>query len=245
MRDVTKPAAQQLRNRGVEVVSSKTRTRQNSSSRPRKCTYHLYRDATDIRRSTGRTSLPADRGHGRRVHRGCAQYLIFSAMVHAKRLHAQSLLAFDLKAEGENYICSLPVKSVLFAPWTFMQTFLGCQAMCPIVEQPSEKAFTNYIPVMRRFRPLKHELILGTSSGQHWLSLNNMLAKLSVKRRACAHTTRLRIPSHRVTGRRAKYIQLSEELWADFVDPKTSDPRAAILKFSENWGTMGKIQGRR
>lgn len=174
-----------------------------------------------------------------------AQYLIFSAMVHAKRLHAQSLLAFDLKAEGENYICSLPVKSVLFAPWTFMQTFLGCQAMCPIVEQPSEKAFTNYIPVMRRFRPLKHELILGTSSGQHWLSLNNMLAKLSVKRRACAHTTRLRIPSHRVTGRRAKYIQLSEELWADFVDPKTSDPRAAILKFSENWGTMGKIQGRR
>ncbi|KAH8723748.1 hypothetical protein GQ44DRAFT_740745 [Phaeosphaeriaceae sp. PMI808] len=55
------------------------------------------------------------------------QYIIFSSMPHPYKISdgkLKNVELFDCKAEIEQYIRSLPVKSAFFAPGTFMQNFL-------------------------------------------------------------------------------------------------------------------------
>lgn len=56
-----------------------------------------------------------------------AEYIIFSSMSHPEKISGGKLaqvIHFDVKAEIEQYIRSLPIKSSFFAPASFMQNFL-------------------------------------------------------------------------------------------------------------------------
>ena len=45
--------------------------------------------------------------------------------------------AYDAKAEAEAYIHTLPIKSALYAPATFMQNLAGIMAPRPVLDQPA------------------------------------------------------------------------------------------------------------
>ena len=62
------------------------------------------------------------------------QYIIFSTLPHVSRVSGgkyTKVTAFDAKAEVEDYIRRLPIRSAFFAPGSFMQNFQGIMAPRP------------------------------------------------------------------------------------------------------------------
>lgn len=238
-RDATKPAAQVLRTRGVEVVTGDADIPESLPAALENAhtvfivTLTVYDDQL-AERELRQTKAMADAS----VKAG-AQYLIYSTMVHAKRLHSQAVPAFDSKAEGESYIRSLPVKSAFYAPGMFMQNFSSHQALFPIAEQPGAYTFTNFISGDAEVPFIEARADTGKFIGAILANPDQYVGQI-----LCAAT---RMYSYneaadiitRVTGRKAVYTQLSEAEWAGSVDPEVSGARVAMFKFIENPGYYG------
>src|SRR5206468_3067781 len=63
-----------------------------------------------------------------------ASYIIYSSLFHVKRVSGGKYNKaghFDAKAEVEDYIRTLPIKSAFFAPGSFMQNFRTIMAPQP------------------------------------------------------------------------------------------------------------------
>lgn len=238
-RDATKPAAQQLQARGVEVVTGDADKPESLLAALANAhtvfivTLTIYDDQLE-ERELRQTKAMADAS----VQAG-AQYLIYSTMVHAERLYGQEVPAFDSKAEGEKYIRSLPIKSAFFAPGMFMQNFLSHQSLYPIHGRPGVYTFTNFISGDTEVPFIDARADTGDFIGA-------ILAKPDqyVGQTLCAGTRMYTYNEAadiitRVTGRKAIYTQLSEEEWAGPIDPKISGPRVAMYKFIDNPGYYG------
>lgn len=239
-RDATKTAAQQLRTRGVEVVTGDADIPDSLPAVLANAhtvfivTLTVYDDQLE-ERELRQTKAMADAS----VNAG-AQYLIYSTMLHAKGLYGQKVPAFDSKAEAENYIRSLPVKSAFFAPGMFMQNFLSHQALYPIAGQPGVYAFANFISGDTEVPFIEARADTGKFIGAILASPERYVGRtLCAATRMYSYNEAADIIT-RVTGRKAMYIQLSEEEWAGSVDPTVSGSRVAMFKFIENPGYYGE-----
>ncbi|KAJ5820380.1 hypothetical protein N7474_005971 [Penicillium riverlandense] len=238
-RDATKPAAQQLQTRGVEVVTGDADLPESLPAALANAhtvfivTLTIYDDQLK-ERELRQTKAMADAS----VKAG-ANYLIYSTMVHAERLYGQKVTAFDSKAEGENYIRGLPVKSAFFAPGMFMQNFLGHQALFPMAEQPGVYAFTNFISGDAAVPFIEARADTGKFIGAILASPDKYVDRiLCAATRMYSYTEAASIIT-RVTGRKTTYIRLSEEEWASSFAPEISRPRVAMFKFIEKSGYYG------
>lgn len=125
-RDLTKPAAQALKQKGVEVVEADS---DNPSSLQKAMqgahtvfgvTATIY-DEKLKERELAQGKAMADAA----VDAG-VQYFIFSTLTNGGKMSEgkiQKLAHFDVKAEIEDYIRTKPMKSAFFAPGSFMQNF--------------------------------------------------------------------------------------------------------------------------
>ena len=67
-----------------------------------------------------------------------ASYIIFSTQARPSTLSGGRMIldSLEVKAEIEDYIRSLPIKSAFFAPGGFMQNYTGHSAPRPLGEEP-------------------------------------------------------------------------------------------------------------
>ena len=125
-RDLTKPAAQALRQKGVEVVKADSDDKVSLKQAMQGAhtvfgvTATIYDEKLKERElAQGKAMVDAAVDAG-------VQYYIFSTLSNAGKIskgQLQKLDHFDVKAEIEDYIRTQPIKSAFFAPGSFMQNF--------------------------------------------------------------------------------------------------------------------------
>lgn len=125
-RDITKPAAHALQQKGVEVVKADADDKESLKQAMRGAhtvfgiTATVYDEKLKEREfAQGKAMTDAAVAAG-------VQYFIFSTLSNAGKMcggKLQHLAHFDVKAEIEDYIRAQPMKSAFFAPGSFMQNF--------------------------------------------------------------------------------------------------------------------------
>jgi len=124
-RDTTKPAAQDLSDKGIEVVSVDLT---NHSSIQKAVTgAHTVFSVTTSRYDA--TAYETEYSEGKAIADAAAvvgAYLIFStspSVLEISQGKFKQVVPFNVKADLETYIRSLPIQSAFFAPGSFMQNY--------------------------------------------------------------------------------------------------------------------------
>ena len=133
-RDPSSSAAEALKKRGVDVAKADM-TDPSSLSSALKGAHTVFfltapvmgADAKNEEFAQGKGVVDAAVAEG-------IQYMIFSTLPHVTRISGgkyTKVAAFDAKAEIEDYIRTLPIKSAFFSPASFMQNFQRIMAPYP------------------------------------------------------------------------------------------------------------------
>ena len=124
-RDTSKPAAQTLKSKGVELAQADADDKA-SLQQALKQAHTVFiltttpdgAEAKEIEIKQGKLIADAAVAAG-------AQYLIFSSASPAKKISGKDVDIFDAKADIEDYIRGLKVKSAFYHPGFFMENFRG------------------------------------------------------------------------------------------------------------------------
>ncbi|KAF8946154.1 hypothetical protein BGZ52_009028, partial [Haplosporangium bisporale] len=133
-RDPTKPEAQALFKKGVQVVKADMDNKE-SLKQAMQGAHTVFAATMTV---NDEHIYTRERAQGRALADAAVevgvQYLIFSTCPHVSTVSngVYKVSSFDVKAETEEYIRGLPIKSAFFAPGSFMQNYLGMLAPHPV-----------------------------------------------------------------------------------------------------------------
>lgn len=142
-RDVSKPNAQDLAKRGIEMVTTDMDDVQSVNA--------ALAGAHSVFLNI--TSLPDDEiEQGKRVADACVtagvSMLIYSGSTHTDQISNgkyKNIASYNCKAIVEDYIRTLPIKSCFYLPGSFMQNFLG-PAMGPRPSRDNDGTYAFNFP---------------------------------------------------------------------------------------------------
>jgi uncharacterized protein YbjT (DUF2867 family) len=239
-RDPSTPAAQALRQKGVEVVKGDVDDKESLKQAMQGAhtvfavTVTVY-DHLTKQREISQGKEMADAAVAAGVH-----YLIFSSLSHAGKISGgklQKVDHFDSKAEVEEYVRSLPIQSAFFAPGSFMQNFGA--AMAPHPAGDGTYALSNFIKPETQFplidtagdtgkyvgailaEPEKYQgKVFSAATGLY--SLNEIVQQMS-----------------KTTGKTVKYNQLPESVFRGLLPPASADHLVEMFLYIENYGYYG------
>jgi uncharacterized protein YbjT (DUF2867 family) len=115
-----------------------------------------------------------------------AQYIIFSTLPPVSRISGgkyTKVAAFEAKAEIEEYIRKLPIKSAFFSPASFMQNFQ--RIMAPQLSEDGTFILARHVSPDRSCHLLTLWETLASMLELFWLTPTSMKAKYSALRRKC------------------------------------------------------------
>ena len=146
-RDTSKPDAKELADKGAEVVQANVDDEASLKNALKDAhtvfsvTFSVYDDQQKSREfRQGKSIADTAVGVG-------AQYIIFSTLPNAGQVSEGKLEFmghFDVKADIEKYIRTLPIKSAFFAPGYFMQNFSSSE-LCPKPTGDGTYALSNFV----------------------------------------------------------------------------------------------------
>ena len=238
-RDPSTVAAQTLHQKGVEVVKGGLDDEESIKQ--------ALQGAHTVFAMT--CTIYEDQGKSREVHQGKAiadaavaagaQYFIYSSESHAGNISGGKypVDAFDAKADTEQYIRGLPIKSAFFAPGSFMQNFEGMMTPRPAgdgtyvvanIHTPEAKfPWLDVVGDSGKFvgailaEPEKYEgKVLSASSSIH--SLDEMVQTIS-----------------KATGKTVKYSQIPESKYRGFLPPAAADSVVNMFLYIQDCGYYG------
>lgn len=126
-RSASNPKAQELKSKGAEVVEADL-DKPDSLPNALKGAHTIFAlTNTQYGGNTREVETRQAKALCDEALKQGAAYLIWSSMSHPKKISngkLQHVAHFDVKAEIEEYIRTLPIKSSFFAPGSFMQNFL-------------------------------------------------------------------------------------------------------------------------
>lgn len=241
-RDVSRPAAMDLKSRGVEVVAANVDDAQSLPAALANAhtvfivtttVYDEHLKSREFRQAKAIADTAVAAG---------AQYLIFSTCVGSERLWGRPVAAFDSKADVEAYIRTLPVKSAFFAPAMFMQNFLTNQAPRPL--PPHEGSETTYaianfispdtpIPLIETVQDSGKYVGAILANPDKYAGDVFCAATGFWSYRECAEIIT------RVTGKKTIYAQLPQEQWSSYLSPGYAGSLTAMMRWIESPGYFG------
>lgn len=239
-RDPSKPAGQALKAKGVEVVKGDANHAASIKA--------IVEGAHTVFVNTVTVLESADRSQ--EVTQGKAiadaavaagvQFFIFSTLPHVSKISGGKLKAvenFDLKADIEAYVRSLPIKSAFYAPGYFMQNFSnfvlpqpagdGTYVVASLVSPKTELAMIDIATDTGKFvgailaDPEKYEgkIVSGASKIITFEEAAEIMS--------------------RITGKTIKYQQLPESVIRGFLPPVEADMLAEMFIYYQDYGYFG------
>jgi uncharacterized protein YbjT (DUF2867 family) len=238
-RDPSKLAAQSLQQRGVEIVKGDADDKESlkqamQGSHTVFAITTAYDDQTKPREiAQGKALVDAAVAAG-------VEYFIFSTLPHVGKISDgkyQQVDHFDAKAEVEEYIRTLSIKSAFFAPGSFMQNLGGMmaphaigddtyaisnmvtpQTQLPLIEAVADSG--KYVGAILA-EPEKYEgKVLSAATSLH--SFEDIVQTIS-----------------KVTGKTVKYNQLPESVFRGFLPPTAADKLVEMLLYVQDFGYYG------
>jgi uncharacterized protein YbjT (DUF2867 family) len=192
------------------------------------------------------TSRAVEWAHARAV---CAaalaagvQYIIFSSMSHPRVISAGALVnvdPFDVKAEIEAYIRTLPVQSAFVAPGSFMQNYLTQLRPRRAEGGDDEWVLRNVV------RPDTLVPWIDVTETGKWVApiladpekyagkFFAAAAELGTFEKAAAALSR-------VTGKKVRYEQVPDEVFKSFLSPAMREQTYEMWVLSRDYGYYGK-----
>ncbi|KAL1961757.1 hypothetical protein VTN77DRAFT_1083 [Rasamsonia byssochlamydoides] len=239
-RDPSKPAAQALQQKGIEVVQGDA---EDQESLPR-----AMQGAHTVFALT--TTIYDDETKAREVRQGKAladaavaagvQYYIFSTLPHAGKYSGgkyPKVDHFDSKAEVEEYIRRLPIRSAFFAPGSFMQNFSGMLA--PRLVADGTYAVSNVVTPQTQLPLIDIASDTGKFVGAILAEPDKYEGKvLSSAERLYSMEEITQIIS-KVTGKTVRYNQLPEHVFRGFLPIQGADHLVQMLLYFQDFGYFG------
>ena len=244
-RDASSSSAEALKEKGVEIVSADTTDKPslNAALKDAHTVFFLTvpqfdPDAKEHEITQGKAV--ADVAIAEKVH-----YLIFSTLPHVEKISGgkyTKVSGFDAKAEVEEYIRKLPIKSAFFAPGSFMQNFQSI--MIPI---PSYKNDGTY--VIARHVSAHSQLPLIDAAGDTGKYVGAILAspdkyegKVFCSATALYTMEEMAEIISKASGKTVVYQQISEEQFRRYLPERVggfADLLVEMMLYQQEFGYYG------
>lgn len=238
-RDSSKPAAQALQQKGVELV--------NADMADKESIKRALKGADTVFAMTSATYelvSKQERTQGKRLVDAAVEenvkYFIWSTLPHVEKISGGKILEvlhFDEKAEVEEYLRSKPIKSAFFAPAMFMQNFNadfgprplgdGTYGIFNIVNPDRKVPLLDIVGDSGKFvgailaNPDSYEGKV-ISSAANIYSMNDVAQTIS-----------------KVTGKTVRYNQVTEKDYRGFLPPEAADDLVGMFKHINDYGYFG------
>ncbi len=239
-RDPSKAGAQALKARGVEVVKGDSGDKESlvlvmqGAHTIFAMTVTIYDDHTKER------ELAEGKAMGDAAVAAGAQYFIFNTMPHIERLSGgkfQHASSWDGRAEVEEYIRTLPIKSAFFSPASFMQNYTGMMSPKPMGD--GTYAIAGVVSPQTQIPLIDAAVDTGKYVGA-------ILAEPEkYEGRVFSAATKLytldEIAQHlaEATGKIVKYNQLPESVFRGFLPPHAAEPLIEMFLWIQDFGYFG------
>lgn len=238
-RDSSKPSAQALQQKGVELVNADM-TDKESLKRALKGADTVFAMTS----ATYELISKQERTQGKRLVDSAVEenvkYFIWSTLPHVEKISEGKILGvlhFDEKAEVEEYLRSKPIKSVFFSPAMFMQNFNadfgpsplgdGTYGIFNIINPYRKIAFIDIVGDAGKFvgailaNPDRYEGKV-ISGAANLYTMNEVAQNIS-----------------EVSGKTVKYNQVTEEVFRGFLPPQAADDLVGMFKHINDNGYFG------
>lgn len=240
------PAGEALREKGVEVVKCDIDDKVSVA--------HALKGAHTVFAMT--TSVPEkgakkqELAQGKLLADACviegAEYVVWSTIPHVERTtngKLKNVEHFDGKAEVEDYIRQLPIKSAFVAPGTFMQNLLqlwlprpaedGTFVMANIFHPSDKVPMIDVADDMGKFVVpilLKPEAYEGKffAAADRFYSFEEITQSITA-----------------VSGKTVKYMQVPDEVFKGFLPPQMATQVVEMFQFFRDFGYYGPDQEKR
>lgn len=239
-RDPSKPAAQALQKKGVEVVQGDADDKESLKQAMRGSHTVFATTATMYDEQTKSREVAQGKALADAAVAAGVQYFIWSTLPHVGKVSGgkyQHVDQFDSKAEVEEYVRNLPVKSAFFAPGSFMQNFGGMMAPHPTGD--GTYAISNVVTPQTQL-PL---IEIAADTGKYIGAILAEPAKYEGKVLAAA--TKLYSLEEivqtisKATGKTVKYNQLPETVFRGFLPPAAADNLIEMMLYFQDFGYYG------
>ncbi|KAF9546130.1 hypothetical protein EC957_010116 [Mortierella hygrophila] len=238
-RDPSKPEALALHKKGVEVVKSDMDDKDSLKQAMRgahtvfAATFTVYDDQMETReRAQGRALGDAAVEEG-------VQYLIFSTLPHTNKISdgVYTVASFDVKAETEQYIRSLPLKSAFFSPGSFMQNYLDMFAPYPVGD--GTYAFSNVVSPQAPFPLIDTLGDTGKYVGAILAEPEKYEGKVFSAATKLYTFDEVAQAISKATGKDVKYKQISVDDIKRMMPPIVGNNVVPMMKYVEDFGYYG------
>ncbi|KAF2164488.1 hypothetical protein M409DRAFT_67974 [Zasmidium cellare ATCC 36951] len=238
-RDPSKPDAQALQSRGVELVKCDLDDR--ASIRAALQTAHTVFAMTATMYKPGGMEQELAQGKAIADEAVAAgvQFFVYSAVPSPRKISRGKYLvdSFDIKDDVKDYIEGLPLRSAFFWPGSFMQNFHG--ELAPRPGPDGSLAITNFVSPTTKY-PL---IDIAGDTGKF---VGAMLAEPDkyVGKTVCAATrtytmTEMCEIMSRSCGKNIAYNQVPKDVFAGFVPEAIRETLLNMLAYFEEFGYYG------
>lgn len=244
-RDVNSKASRDIVSKGIEVVSadpndeSTLRPALNGAYATFAMTFPDFNDMANTRTRESRQGRAiADAAVAENV-----QYMIFSTLPHVSKMSGgkyTKVQGFDGKAEAEEYIRTLPIKSAFFAPGSFMQNFNGGMKPRPVGD--------GTYSISRHCTPeTKLPLIDTAGDTGKWVGAFLASPNKFVGKTFCAATRLYTLTEQaeilsKATGKIVVYKQIPEGVLRSFLPPGMGEMLVEMMSYQQDFGYYGADQ---
>ena len=237
-RDTSKPAAQTLKSKGVELAQADADDKASLQQTLKQA--HTVFIVTTTPDGVGAKEIEIKQGKqiaDAAVAAG-AQYLIFSSASPAKKISGKDVDIFDAKADIEDYIRGLKVKSAFYHPGFFMENFRGNSQPRP-TDEPGVYRIAN-IPANETRIPL---LDTAADTGKFIAPILAHPEKYEGK--VFCGATKLYSYDEaaqaigNATGKKVIYKSLPSHVFRTFLPPDAAEPAVQMLEWFRDSGYYG------
>lgn len=237
-RDTSKPAAQTLKSKGVELAQADADDKASLQQALKQA--HTVFIVTTTPDGSGAKEIEIKQGKqiaDAAVAAG-AQYLIFSSASPAKKISGKDVDIFDAKADIEDYIRGLKVKSAFYHPGFFMENFRGHSQPRP-TDEPGVYRIAN-IPANETRIPL-----LDTAADTGKFIAPILTHPDKYEGRVFCGATKLYSYDEaaeaisNATGKKVVYKSLPSHVFRTFLPPDAAGPAVQMLEWFRDSGYYG------
>jgi uncharacterized protein YbjT (DUF2867 family) len=241
-RDPLSAAAEALKTKGVDIVKADITDPSSLSSAMKGAHTVFFLTSPVMRPDAKNEELAQGKAVVDVVVAEGVQYLIFSTLPHVSRISGgkyTKVAAFDAKAEIEDYIRTLPIKSAFFSPASFMQNFQ--RIMAP---HPTEAGTF----VLARLVSPDTQLPLIDTAGDAGKYVGAILAdpdkyegKVFCSASAVYTMTEIVEIMSKVSGKTVKYEQIPEETFRQYIpfSGHYADGLIEMMLYQQDFGYYG------